>query len=1184
MQLNFSHIKGFVWLLVFVGLVFWTNTAKSQLAVTSGLSATQLANIIAGPGITISNATYVGAPIAVGSFDGTASNLNLASGVIITSGDVNVAVGPNNLGSAGVDNLQPGNSQLNGIAGASTYDAATLEFDFVPQSNNASFRYIFASEEYPEWVNSGYNDAFAFYISGPGITGQQNIAVVPGTTLPVTIDNINSGSYSQYYVNNSGSSIQYDAFTTVLTASAQVQSCETYHLKLTIADGGDGIYDSGVFIEENSLVSDVVHVTASTVTADSTAYEGCTNGVITFELSQPTSTPYPINFTVSGTATNGVDYNQLPNSVTIPAGSDNTTLSVTPIEDYTVESVEYIILSLQTSACGFDTVWVFIDDNNPVSVQAFGDTAICGGGQGGSVPIWAIGSGGSGTYLYSWDNGLGTSDAVTVSPNTTTTYTVTVSDSVCTSSSATDQVTVAAGALPNANAGPDIQYCVGDQVSLAANGGVTYEWYELPANTLIGTTATLTLSPSGTIDYYVKAIDNGCFDYDTVSVIERPVPVVDAGMDTAICSGESITMNATGGASYLWVPSTGLSSDSSASPVASPNSTTSYTVLFTDANGCQNTDNVTVTVNPTPQANAGQDVSICYGTTTQLNASGGDTYVWSPSADLSDPNIANPVSSTLATTVYTVMVTNTAGCDSTDEVEITVVPLPVADFDLPSNACIFGDVDVTFTGVGSQSGTYVWDFDGGLVVSGAGMGPYVINWASTGTKMVTLQVMENGCFSEPDTMMIDIKPTPIADAGQDVAFCSGETEVLGASSTPGNTYQWTPTTGLSDATSSNPDIALVNSTSNTQVIPYTITTTSQFGCKSEDEVNVTVFPIPVAEFGNPEGQCVDGHAFDFNGDGVFGSNATFYWDFGTNASPSTSTVQNPTAIVFSGPSTYPVSFTVTENGCTSPVYDGEVEVYPMPIASFDVLPAEGCQPHIVQFLDLSEANGSSLGHEWDYSIGTSNASAPVATYQFPGTYDVSLTVTSFEGCVDDTTVSDIITVYPLPKAGFIGEPDVVSIFEPTIDFFDQSTGADSCVYYIEGGVVSTSCNWEYTFPDTGWFVVTQVVYTEHGCADTTDFEVYIQPEFTLYVPNAFSPNSDGYNDEFYCYGTGISEFRMNIFDRWGENIYFSTDIKQGWDGFYKLRPATNDVYIYRVWVMDVNYEEHIYTGHVTIVR
>ena len=176
----------------------------AQLTVTGGLTANDLAQMLAGPGIAVSNATLTGSAQACGSFNGTSSNIGMNSGIILCTGPITIAPGPNNSGSAGSDNGQPGNSELNSLAGANTFNAFVLEFDFIPLSSTVEFDYVFGSEEYPEYVNSGYNDAFAFFISGPGIVGQQNMALIPGTAIPVTIDNLNIGSYSQYYVNNAG--------------------------------------------------------------------------------------------------------------------------------------------------------------------------------------------------------------------------------------------------------------------------------------------------------------------------------------------------------------------------------------------------------------------------------------------------------------------------------------------------------------------------------------------------------------------------------------------------------------------------------------------------------------------------------------------------------------------------------------------------------------------------------------------------------------------------------------------------------------------------------------------------------------------------------------------------------------------------------------------------------------------
>lgn len=1202
MQFMLKKILHKVYLLWIFLCLIHVKTSYAQLTVGGGLTATQLANIIAGPGITVSNATYNGAAVAVGSFNGTNSNIGLGSGVILTNGDISLAVGPNNLAGNGLGNGLPGSNELNGLAGTNTYDASTLEFDFIPQSNIASFKYIWASEEYPEFAPGSpwgaFNDVFAFYINGPGITGTQNIALVPGTTLPVAIANINGGYYNcpgnptgctncSYYINNcsctSPDCVEYDAFTTVLTASINVQACETYHLKLTIADAIDYVYDSAVFIEENSLVSSVVNVSATTVTADSTAYEGCTNGTINFTLSQTAQNDYTINYTLTGTATNGVDYNQLPTSVTIPAGQTTTSLLVEPINDGSIEGVESIIVSVQTSVCGFDTIYVFIDDNDPVSVDAFGDTSICGG-QGGPVPIWAVGSGGSGVYLFSWDQGAGTQDTAIVNPATTTTYTITISDSTCSSSQDTAQVTVYAEPLPVANAGPDAPYCIGDPVTLTASGANSYEWYSLPGNTFIDSTASITVNPTGNMSYYVYAHNGGCYDYDTVAVTEYAPPVADAGPDTSMCGGENITLGASGGISYAWNPTTDLSDPNIANPTASPGVTTQYTVTVIDANGCMNSDVMTLTINPSPVANAGTDVSICLGDSVQLNGSGGASFAWSPATDLSDPNIPNPMCTSLSTITYTLTVTDANGCDSTDDVTVTITPLPTSDFILPASACVNSNVTVTYTGTSTPSATYNWNPGNAYIVSGTGQGPITMNWNTTGMDTVVLAVMENGCVAPPDTQVIDIQPDPISNAGMDIAFCSEETRSIGTAAVTGISYSWSPAIGLSSPSVANPNVTLFNTSDSTELHLYTVSATNGLGCNSKDSVLVTVYPIPVAEFEIPEPQCFDGHSFNFVASGVYGNGASFAWDFGTGAIPGTSNIPNPTGITYNAPTTSTVSVVATENGCVSDPYTASVIVHPMPIASLSALPLEGCDPLSVRFLDLSTANSAGLSYNWDMEATTSNQSTPAYTFTQAGMYDVYLSVTTVEGCEDDTLIPDMITVYPLPKAGFDGEPRTVSIFDPTVEFEDQSTGSDSCVYYWDGQEISSNCNFEYTFPDTGVYTITQVVHTIHGCVDTTELTIRVEPEFTLYIPSAFSPNSDSYNDIFYCYGIGIVDFEMNIFDRWGEQIYFSHQMDEGWDGLYKNKPAKNDVYIYRVVITTVIGDEYVYSGHVSLVR
>ena len=239
--------------------------SKGQLVLDNTMTPEQLVqNVLLGGGVNVSNITFNGLPgnqtyIQVGSFNGTNSNLGMNTGVTLSSGEIIVALGPNDIGYADepIGGLgTPGDADLAQALGGGfiTLDAAVLEFDFVPSGDSLSFNYVFGSEEYLEWVGSSFNDVFGFFLSGPGISGPYtnnaaNIAMVPGTNLPVAIDNVNDVVNSQFYVNNGDGNIapynadstyiQFDGFTTVLTARALVQCGQTYHIKIAVADAGD---------------------------------------------------------------------------------------------------------------------------------------------------------------------------------------------------------------------------------------------------------------------------------------------------------------------------------------------------------------------------------------------------------------------------------------------------------------------------------------------------------------------------------------------------------------------------------------------------------------------------------------------------------------------------------------------------------------------------------------------------------------------------------------------------------------------------------------------------------------------------------------------------------------------------------------------------------------------------------
>jgi hypothetical protein len=235
---------------------------------TGALTANALVAALLGPGVTATNISYTGFKYAAGEFSGFQSAIGIDSGVVLSNGaagngtesppgpaassDAQGVMGPNNDAAfTGSINGGPSDPDLDAIVGATGFDATVLQFDFVPQNSTISFQYVWGSEEYPDFVNAGFNDVFAFFVNG------KNAALVPGTTTPVSVDNINSTTNSQYYVDNTSGAFftQMNAFTKVLPVNAAVNPGQVNHIKLAIEDTGDDIYDSWVLIKAGSLSS-----------------------------------------------------------------------------------------------------------------------------------------------------------------------------------------------------------------------------------------------------------------------------------------------------------------------------------------------------------------------------------------------------------------------------------------------------------------------------------------------------------------------------------------------------------------------------------------------------------------------------------------------------------------------------------------------------------------------------------------------------------------------------------------------------------------------------------------------------------------------------------------------------------------------------------------------------------------
>ena len=414
----------------------------------------------------------------------------------------------------------------------------------------------------------------------------------------------------------------------------------------------------------------------------------------------------------------------------------------------------YTVTGTDGNGCT-NTDQVTVTVNALPTVVATGTATICIGA---STTLTAAGA-----STYSWDNGGGTGSSVSVSPTATTTYTVTGTDgNGCTN---TDQVTVTVNALPTVTASGTATICSGASTTLSATGASTYNW-----DNGGGAGSSVSVSPTATTTYTVTGTDgNGCTGTDNVTVTVNSA-TADAGTDVDICIGLSTTLSASGGMSYSWTPTTGLSDPNIANPVASPTVTTSYIVTVTDANTCTDDDTVVVTVNPLPTADAGADVAICNGSSTTLSASGGVTYSWSPATGLSDPNIAGPVASPTATTTYIVTVDN-GGCTDEDTVIVTVDPLPTVT--ATGTTAICDGESATLTVIGAT--TYSWD-------NGAGTGASV-SVSPTATTTYTVTGTDGNSCTNTDAVVVTVNPNPTTPAINP----SGNTL---ACSVNGSSYQW----------------------------------------------------------------------------------------------------------------------------------------------------------------------------------------------------------------------------------------------------------------------------------------------------------------------------------------------------------------------------------------------------------
>jgi gliding motility-associated-like protein len=604
--------------------IFFQASLYAQLQTNNSLNPQGLVqNVLLGNGVTVSNVSYNGSPAAIAQFTAANTTLGINSGIVLTTGTTlpngDGPHGPNDTPGAGVDNNMGGFNLLSqAIQGTQTYNAAILEFDFVPYADTVRFKYVFGSDEYPEFAppnNTTYNDVFGFFISGPGITGFQNIALLPNGSV-VSINNVNTITNPFYFVNNGDGNtapynqspqyIQYDGFTKVLEAVSKVQCGQTYHLIIAIADVGDGQWDSGIFLEANSLSTltpvEIDHTLSQQVFPNPDwMAEGCvsTNVTLTRQANLTQSLTIPVQ--LSGTATSGIDYNGVPASVTFQPGQTTVSFTIQSLTDALLEGLETLTLTFPiTDPCGNVTPLVldlWIQDNQPMQVTLSSSPPSCPGDP---VTINSQISGGVQPYTYLWSTGQ-TTGSMTFTPSSTTTVWLEVTDA-CTGIPAYDTlvVNVPVFAPLAVVVSPDItEICpyVPATIGVQASGGSGQYAYLWSVNSLLsGTTDSILVNPGSSTTYLITVSDNcgNSVQDSVIYTILSPPLVLQMNGPFEICPGDSVDLlvTATGGYGtyyYNW-------STTATTPgiTVTPQVSTSYFVQVSDE--CQTFSTTAVAV------------------------------------------------------------------------------------------------------------------------------------------------------------------------------------------------------------------------------------------------------------------------------------------------------------------------------------------------------------------------------------------------------------------------------------------------------------------------------------------------------------------------------------------------------------------------------------------------------------
>jgi gliding motility-associated-like protein len=661
--------------------------------------------------------------------------------------------------------------------------------------------------------------------------------------------------------------------------------------------------------------------------------------------------------------------------------------------------------------------------------------------------------------------------------------------------------------------------------------------------------------------------------------ISIDIPVMSISSDTAICSQQIITIgnDSINGYTYSWSPNTNISSTTSSStiytaPSVSSVSDTSYYYVTTNRIGCVSIDTMRIITSPAPSVSVSGTDTICFGESNgmaSINISGYEnppyTIVWSTS-----PVQQNDTAIGLSAGTYSVTLTDNGGCEVKDSITIYQTSTPIlANITSQTNLTCYttcnGTATINVSG-GAGGYTYLWSTQ-----------PIQNSTTATSLCSETYTVTAtdiNGC-SASDSVTISSPPQLVASTALNNTTCNSNNSATASATAVGGiapyTYVWS--TGQTTAN-------IINLGSGT----YIITVTDSANCSTTD--TSTIFPAVSLSTSTTGSSICEGDTSIIST--IISGGIPVYSFVWSNAATSESITVSPLVS-----STYTVVVT-DGNQCTDTA-EVTINVRPLPIVDFQP-DSIGCSPLCVNFTNLSTiSSGSNQQWNWDFGDG-SNAFIENPSHCFTNinpnntvNYTVSLTVTSNEGCNSTATKNNYITVFPHPIADFNYTPSLPTTLNPIISFENTSIGSTNWMWnFLNNSDTITSIleSPYYTCNDTGTLFINLIATNSYLCSDTIETSIIVGQDWAIYIPNAFSPDDNGINDEFFAKTYGIKKLEMLIFDRWGNLLFESTEVQSHWDGKANKgnEIAQMDVYIYVINAIDIFDEKHKYRGTVTLIR